>query len=190
MRNFVPLCLPLLFACGGNGNGRSTSPDVGADAPAMTLTSSAFTDGGELPVAYTCEGEDVSPPLVWSGAPAGTKSFALVVHDPDAPDPAKPKRTWVHWVIVDMPASTTELAQGAAVPTGARAGKNDWGKAMWGGACPPIGRHRYFFTIYALDTLLPQLQAPTRDELLAAMQGHVLARGEIVGTYEKQQEKS
>lgn len=107
--------------------------------------------GAELPVAFTCEGEDVSPPLAWSGAPPETKSFALVVHDPDAPDPAKPQRIWVHW----------------------------------GGACPPIGRHRYVFSIYALDTMLPELRAPTRAELVEAIEGHVLAKGELIGSYQK-----
>jgi Raf kinase inhibitor-like YbhB/YbcL family protein len=174
------------IACGGNGT--STVPDdVGGDAPAMQLVSSAFAAGAELPAVYTCEGENVSPPLSWSGAPASTRSYALVVHDPDVPDPAKPERIWVHWVVLDLPAATTELAQGAAtaLPTGARGGTNDFGNTVWGGACPPVGRHRYFFSIYALDTLLAKPVAPTRDELLRAIDGHVVAKGELIGTYQK-----
>lgn len=154
----------------------------------MKLSSPAFTAMGAIPRKYTCEGDDLSPALEWSDVPRGTRSFALVVQDPDAPDPAAPRRTWVHWVLVDIPPDTRELAEGAAtrLPSGARHGKNDWGKAGWGGPCPPIGRHRYFFLLYALDTALADLQTPTRAELEAAMAGHVLARAELIGTYEKQ----
>jgi Raf kinase inhibitor-like YbhB/YbcL family protein len=183
MRRLLALCgITSLHACGGGGS--SAVPD---EAPTMTLSSSAFAAGAELPVAYTCEGEDVSPPLAWSGAPPATKSFALVVHDPDAPDPAKPQRIWVHWIMIDISPSITQLAEGAStsLPTGARAGKNDWRRIAWGGACPPIGRHRYVFSIYALDTMLPDLRAPTRAELLEAIEGHVLAKGELIGTYQK-----
>lgn len=153
----------------------------------MKLSSPAFTAMGAIPRKYTCEGEDTSPPLEWTDVPRGTRSFALIVQDPDAPDPAAPRRTWVHWVVVDIPADVRELAEGAAtrLPAGARHGKNDWGKTGWGGPCPPIGRHRYFFILHALDITLPDLHAPTRAELEAAMAGHVLARAELVGTYEK-----
>jgi Raf kinase inhibitor-like YbhB/YbcL family protein len=155
----------------------------------MKLSSSAFPAMGSIPREYTCEGADVSPPLEWSDVPEGTRSLALYVQDPDAPDPAAPVRTWVHWVIVDLPADTRALATGAStrLPAGARAGRNDWGKAAWGGPCPPIGRHRYFFELFALDTTLPALEAPTRAELEAAMQGHVLARAELMGTCHKGQ---
>src|SRR5690606_38915629 len=129
----------------------------------------AFTSMGSIPRAHTCEGEDSSPPLEWSDLPEGTQSLALLVQDPDAPDPAAPQRIWVHWIVVDIPPDARGLDTGASkqLPAGARHGKNDWGKATWGGPCPPIGRHRYFFALYALDTRLPDLEAPTRAELEA-----------------------
>jgi Raf kinase inhibitor-like YbhB/YbcL family protein len=152
----------------------------------MKLESSAFGKGENIPSRYTCEGDDVSPPLSWSEVPEGTKSFALVVDDPDAPDPAAPKRVWVHWVLYDIPAGTTSLAEGAStsLPAGAKTGKNDWGKQAWGGPCPPIGRHRYFHKIYALDTTL-ELGSPDKKALEKAMEGHVLGKTELVGTYQK-----
>jgi Raf kinase inhibitor-like YbhB/YbcL family protein len=155
-------------------------------AVTMKAKSSAFDHNGSIPSKYTCEGNDVSPPLSWSDAPKGTKSFALIVDDPDAPDPSAPKRTWVHWVVFDIPATTTELAEGAAskLPNGAKTGVNDWKKASYGGPCPPIGRHRYFHKVYALDTTLA-LDQPTKADLEKAMQGHVLAQAELIGTYEK-----
>src|SRR5690348_15223286 len=137
----------------------------------MELHSSAFTHGGELPRRCTCEGEDVPPPLQWKGLPPGTASLALIVDDPDAPDPAKPQRTWVHWVIDDIPADAGGLpGERHALPEGCRDGLNDWKKAAWGGPCPPIGRHRYFFKLYALDGQLPRLARPTKAELEHAMQ--------------------
>lgn len=151
------------------------------------LSSSAFTEGGSIPTRYTCEGADASPPLSWSGAPAGTKSFALIVDDPNAPDPAHPKTTYVHWVAYNIPASVTELADGAgkgAMPTGTGAGMNDWKKAEYGGPCPPIGTHRYFFKLQALDTTLDLTQA-TKADLESAMKGHVLAQTQLMGTYHK-----
>jgi Raf kinase inhibitor-like YbhB/YbcL family protein len=154
---------------------------------AFALESSAFRTNGEIPRKHTCEGEDVSPPLAWSGAPAGVKSFALVVDDPDAPDPKAPKTTWVHWVVYNLPASTPALAEGAAraLPAGARSGKNDWKRTGYGGPCPPIGRHCYFHKLYALDVELPDLHEPTKTELESAMKGHVIERAELVGTYQK-----
>ena len=156
---------------------------------AFALHSSAFAPGAEIPRRHTCEGEDVSPPLAWSDPPPGTQSFALIVDDPDAPDPKAPKRTWVHWVVYDLPADARSLVEGAgpSLPSGARAGKNDFGRAEWGGPCPPIGRHRYFHKLYALDTRLGDLGAATKAALERAMEGHVLGRAELVGTYEKQQ---
>jgi Raf kinase inhibitor-like YbhB/YbcL family protein len=153
----------------------------------LTLTSSAFQHEASIPESYTCEGADVSPPLAWTGAPAGTKSFALIVDDPDAPDPKAPKMTWVHWVIVDLPPAATGLPERAsrALPAGAREGVNDWKRAAWGGPCPPIGRHRYFFKLYALDTLLPALTSPSKPELEQAMKGHVLEQAQLMGTYIK-----
>jgi Raf kinase inhibitor-like YbhB/YbcL family protein len=155
---------------------------------ALTLTSPAFAPGAELPARFTCEGEDVSPALVWSGAPPGTRSFALIVDDPDAPDPRAPTTTWVHWVLYDLPAPTVGLAEAvapAALPSGARAGRNDWKREGYGGPCPPIGRHRYFFKLYALDAELGDLGSPTKAKLEQAMRGHVLAQAELLGTYQK-----
>ena len=151
----------------------------------VTVKSAAFAHQGEIPQQYTCEGPDRAPPLEWSTPPAGTESWALIVDDPDAPDPKAPKMTYVHWVLYDIPASTTSLPEGGAVPVGARQGRNDWKRTGYGGPCPPIGRHRYFFKVYALDALLGNLSEPTKAQLEQAMEGHVLARGELMGTYEK-----
>ena len=154
----------------------------------MNLSSRAFTDKGEIPSLYTCQGKDVSPPLAWSGVPDGTKSLALIVDDPDAPDPAAPQRTWVHWVLYDVPPSATSLEEAVTrdrLPAGSREGKNDWKRTGYGGPCPPIGRHRYFHKLYALDTVLPDLGSPTKADLEKAMKGHVLAEAQMVGTYQK-----
>ena len=157
------------------------------NTPTLTVTSPAFTEGSSIPAEYTCEGDDVSPPLAWSGAPPGTQSIAIIVDDPDAPDPAKPKRVWVHWVVYDLPPELGALARdaAAALPAGARHGNNDWSKPTWGGPCPPIGRHRYFHKVYALDRKLGDLVAPTKAALEDAMKGHILAQGQLVGTYAK-----
>ena len=149
----------------------------------LTLTSSDFTEGGAIPARFTCEGDDTSPQLAWHGAPDGTRSFALIVDDPDAPDPAKPQRTYVHWVLYDIPAETTSLPAG--VHGVGKDGVNDWQRAGYGGPCPPIGRHRYFFKLHALDTELSALSRPTKAQLEQAMQGHVLAKAQLMGTYEK-----
>jgi Raf kinase inhibitor-like YbhB/YbcL family protein len=154
----------------------------------FTLRSTGFDHEGGIPAKFTCEGDGVSPALSWSGAPAGTKSFALIVDDPDAPDPRAPKMTWVHWVLYNLPADTSALAEGmpsAALPGGTREGINDWKRAGYDGPCPPIGRHRYFHKLYALDTALPDLGRPTKTQLEEAMRGHVLAETQLVGTYEK-----
>ena len=156
-----------------------------AGASTLTLTSAAFPDGGSVPKRYTCEGEDIFPPLAWTGMPTGTRSLVLIVDDPDAPDPKAPKRTWVHWVLYDIPASTTALPEGGALPADTRQGRNDWGRTGYGGPCPPIGRHRYFHKLYALDIVLGDLGEPGKGELEKAMKGHVLAESRIVGTYEK-----
>jgi Raf kinase inhibitor-like YbhB/YbcL family protein len=150
------------------------------------LKSSAFTESGKIPKKYTCESDDLSPPLEWTGAPDNTKSFALIVDDPDAPDPAKPKMVYVHWVVTNVPADTTSLAEGASrsMPSGAATGVNDWKKTEYGGPCPPIGRHRYYFKLYALDTTL-DLSAPTKSEVESAMTGHVLGMAQLMGTYQK-----
>ena len=152
----------------------------------LKLSSSAFSTGGNIPVEHTCEGADLSPPLSWSGIPAGTKSLALIVDDPDAPDPAAPRMTWVHWLLYNLPPAAAGLPEGvvpAALPAGTREGINDWKRTGYGGPCPPI--HRYFHKLYALDTLLPDLERPTKKQLEKAMQGHVLAQAELIGTYQK-----
>jgi Raf kinase inhibitor-like YbhB/YbcL family protein len=152
----------------------------------LRITSTAFAEGAPIPGKYTCEGEDLSPPLAWSGAPDGTESLVLIVDDPDAPDPKAPRMTWVHWVLYDLPPSSTGLAEGAAaLPAGAKSGLNDWKRTGYGGPCPPIGRHRYFHKLYALDTKLSDLAKPTKAEVEAAMRGHVLAEAQLMGTYQK-----
>jgi len=156
---------------------------------ALALTSSAFTHNGPIPKLHTCQGKDISPALAWSGLPEGTKSLALIVDDPDAPDPAAPKMTWVHWVLYDIPPSATGLKEAvvpAALPPGTREGKNDWKRTGYGGPCPPIGRHRYFHKLFALDVVLPDLKQPTKAELEKAMKGHVLGQIELMGTYQKE----
>src|SRR5687767_3428387 len=155
---------------------------------ALMLSTNAFDHAGPIPAEYTCEGEDVSPPLAWGDPPPGTKSFALIVDDPDAPDPRAPKRTWVHWVLYDLPADARALPRAARreqLPTGAREGVNDWNRPGYGGPCPPIGRHRYFFKLYALDRTLGDLGTPTKKELEKAMQGHIVAQAELMGTYQR-----
>ena len=155
---------------------------------ALELTSTAFGHGAEIPAKYTCEGKDVSPPLAWHGVPDGTRALVLIVDDPDAPDPAAPKMTWVHWVLFNLPPDTAGLAEGAggsAPPEGAIAGLNDWKRTGYGGPCPPIGRHRYFHKLYALDQPLSLGAGATKAEVEAAMRGHVLATAELVGTYHK-----
>jgi Raf kinase inhibitor-like YbhB/YbcL family protein len=154
----------------------------------FALTSPAFGHNSEIPTQYTCEGADISPPLRWSGTPQGTQSFALIVDDPDAPDPRAPRMTWVHWVLVDIPGDTRELAENAAIrglPRGAYQGLNDWKRAAYGGPCPPIGKHRYFHKLYALSAVVPRLRQPTAAQVLAAMKGHVIAQTQLIGLYEK-----
>jgi Raf kinase inhibitor-like YbhB/YbcL family protein len=151
------------------------------------LSSSSFSDGQEIPALHTCEGKDVSPALEWFDAPRGTKSFAVIVDDPDAPDPRAPKMTWVHWVAYDVPSGVSSLPQGAAahMPAGSRSGLNDWHAAGYRGPCPPTGRHRYFHKLYALDTVLTDLGQPTKADLERAMKGHVLGQATLLGTYAK-----
>lgn len=152
----------------------------------FVLQSPAFEDGSAIPSRFTCDGTNVSPPLRWRDAPDGTKSIALIVDDPDAPDPAAPKRVWVHWVVYNVPATEGQLAAGAsgALPAGARQGVNDGGGIGYDGPAPPKGRHRYFHKAYALDAVLPDLGAHARKaDLERAMSGHVLAHAECVGTY-------
>jgi Raf kinase inhibitor-like YbhB/YbcL family protein len=151
----------------------------------MRLRSTAFEHEHEIPARHTCEGEDVSPPLECSGVPDDAESLALIVDDPDAPDPRAPKTIWVHWVVYDLPPDASRIAEGGPLPGEAREGKNDWKRAQWNGPCPPVGRHRYYFKLYALDTTLGDLGRPTKAELEQAMKGHILAQTELIGTYEK-----
>jgi Raf kinase inhibitor-like YbhB/YbcL family protein len=155
---------------------------------ALTLKSSAFDHGGEIPSEYTCEGEDVSPPLVWTGVPETARSLVLIIDDPDAPDPKAPKMTWVHWVVFNIPPDVSGLPKGiepAKFPPGMAEGLNDWQRTGYGGPCPPIGRHRYFHKLYALDTVLEGMNSPTKAKVEAAMKGHVIAETALIGTYQK-----
>jgi len=152
----------------------------------MRINSTAFSHQAAIPTLYTCEGKDISPPITWSDIPPGAKSLALVVDDPDAPDPAAPKMTWVHWVLYNLPAGNGGLPEGvSALPAGAKEGVNDWKRTGYGGPCPPIGRHRYFHKLYALDTVLPDLKQPTKAKLEEAMKGHVISEAQLMGTYQK-----
>ena len=153
----------------------------------MIISSSAFAHNGKIPSLYTCEGQDISPPLAWSGVPTGAKSLALIVDDPDAPDPAAPRMTWVHWLLYNLPVDCSGLPEAVqALPAGAREGLNDWKRAGYGGPCPPIGRHRYFLKLYALDVVLPDLEMPDKKRLEQAMLGHVIAEAQLIGTYQKE----
>ena len=141
-----------------------------------------------IPALYTCDGRDISPPLAWSGIPDEAKSLALIVDDPDAPDPAAPKMTWVHWVLYNIPVWAQGLEENiaaASLPAGTKEGINDWGRKGYGGPCPPIGKHRYFFKLYALDTVLTDLQKATKVEVEQAFKGRILAKAQLVGTYER-----
>lgn len=154
----------------------------------LIIESPSFAHDCLIPARHTCDGPNVSPPLTWAGVPAGAKSLALIVDDPDAPDPAAPKMTWVHWVLYNIPTNASGLAAGVAVkalPAGTLLGVNDWQRADYGGPCPPVGRHRYFFKLYALDNVLPDLKHPAKAVLEKAMQGHVLARSELIGLYQR-----
>lgn len=153
----------------------------------MTITSPVFEANAEIPRGYTCDGKDVSPPLVWDGVPAEAKSLVLIVDDPDAPDPAAPKMTWVHWVLYNLPTNSMGLPEAVAsttLPAGTMEGNNDWKRSGYGGPCPPIGRHRYFFKLYALDTVLADLNKPTRAKVEQVMAGHVMAEAQLMGTYQ------
>lgn len=152
----------------------------------LLLSSNAFHDNGEIPARYTCEGQNISPPLAWSGAPAATRSFVLIADDPDAPDPQAPRMVWVHWVLYNLPANAEHLPEAvSALPPGTIAGITDFQRTGYGGPCPPIGRHRYFFKLYALDTLLPDHGTASKTQIEHAMAGHILAQAQLMGTYLK-----
>lgn len=164
------------------------STDAKEVNPMMKVTSPDFENQGAIPKKFTCDGEDISPALAWSNVPEGTKSFALIVDDPDAPDPASPRMTWVHWVMYNIPATVSSLPEGVVdkdLPKGTLQGLNDWKKTGYGGPCPPIGKHRYFHKLYALDIVLPDLKQPTKAKLEKAMEGHVLSKVELVGLYQR-----
>jgi hypothetical protein len=152
----------------------------------FSLKSSVFQHSGEIPSRHTCDGEDLSPPLSWTGVPAGTKSLAMIVDDPDAPDPKAPKMTWVHWMLYNIPPGTTGFTEGMTgkkLPQGTLEGINDWKQTGYRGPCPPIGRHRYYHKLYALDTALSDLKQPAKAILEKSMKGHILAQTELMGTY-------
>jgi Raf kinase inhibitor-like YbhB/YbcL family protein len=154
----------------------------------LKLASPSFDNESAIPVRHTCEGDDVSPALEWTGAPRDAKSFVLIVDDPDAPDPAAPKVVWTHWVLYDMPETAGGLDEDVSpddLPDGTREGLNDWDRTGWGGPCPPIGRHRYFHRLYALNAMLGDLGRPTKKDVEQAMEGHVLEMAQLMGTYEK-----
>jgi hypothetical protein len=150
----------------------------------LKVSSPAFQEGDLIPQTYTCDGRNVSPPMAWAGAPADAKSFALICDDPDAP-----VGTWVHWVLFNVPAGTSELPENVApektLAFGERQGRNSWGKIGYGGPCPPGGTHRYFFRVYALDTLLSLEAGASREQVDKAMQGHILAQGHLMGRYRR-----
>jgi Raf kinase inhibitor-like YbhB/YbcL family protein len=155
---------------------------------ALILKSTAFENGAEIPARYTCKGEDVSPPLNWEGVPEATRSLVLIIDDPDAPDPAAPKTVWVHWVLYNIPPDINSLAEhitSATLPPGMIEGINDWQNPGYGGPCPPVGRHRYFHKLYTLDIVLEGLNEPGKAIVEAAMQGHIIAQAELIGTCQK-----
>jgi Raf kinase inhibitor-like YbhB/YbcL family protein len=153
----------------------------------MTITSSAFVDNGSIPKLYTCEGKDVSPPLSWRCVAEGARSLVLMVDDPDAPDPAAPRMTWVHWLLYNLPVSSAGLPEDVQMlPAGTLDGLNDWQRTGYGGPCPPIGQHRYFHKLFALDVVLPDLKKPTKKVLERAMKGHIVAQAQLVGRYQKE----
>jgi Raf kinase inhibitor-like YbhB/YbcL family protein len=154
----------------------------------LVINSDSFKDGQSIPRQYTCDGLNISPSLTWDGTPENTKSLALIVDDPDAPDPAAPQRTWVHWVLYNISPDSGGLMEGVehnALPPGTLEWINDWDRTGYGGPCPPIGRHRYFFKLYALDTLLPDLRHPTKANLEKAIHGHILSEAHLIGLYQR-----
>jgi Raf kinase inhibitor-like YbhB/YbcL family protein len=169
-----------LFICGLSHTARA---DAKGDET-MELRSTAFTQGAMISTTYTCDGQDISPPLEWTGLPEGTRSIALIADDPDAP-----VGTWVHWVYYDIPAQTTALPENIEHTdnphVGGTQGKNDFRKIGYGGPCPPPGTHRYFFKLYALDTELNLPPGSSKKELLNAMEGHIIGQTELMGKYRR-----
>jgi Raf kinase inhibitor-like YbhB/YbcL family protein len=183
------ICLVGEAAESGLGNRQETKQKKEKTFMSMSIESSSFPHNGPIPGRHTCEGHDTSPELLWTEIPDGAKSLVLIVDDPDAPDPAAPKRVWVHWVLYNIPATSSGLPEGVAtrdLPPGTQEGLNDWQRTGYGGPCPPIGNHRYFHKLYALDTELPDLKQPTKAKLEEAMRDHVIATAELIGRYQKQ----
>ena len=153
----------------------------------FSITSTAFAEGQGIPDKYTCDGSDISPPLSWKNQPEDTQSLVLIMDDPDAPDPDAPKMTWVHWLLYNLPADSIGLPEAVSdnqLPAGTLQGTNNWGRTGYGGPCPPIGRHRYFFKLYALDSSLSGLRNPDKESLLQSMQDHILQETVLMGTYQ------
>ncbi len=194
MRKWITILLPVVLSAlvaSGCRSGRSAAPPTepapaaaAKQAASFTLTSTVFAQGESIPVRYTCDGEDISPPLQWDDLPEGTQSLALIMDDPDAP-----AGTWVHWVLYNIPADKRALSEGIPadreLPDGSRHGQNSWGRPGYGGPCPPSGTHRYFFKMYALDTMLDLDPGASKEALLKVMEGHVLAQAELMGTYQR-----
>ncbi len=181
VRVLIPMVVLLfLAAC----QSRQAPVQGGGVRMDIRLTSPAFAEGERIPRKYTCDGEDVSPPLTWDNVPEGTKSFALICDDPDAP-----MGTWVHWVLFNLPPETRSLPEAVSpdkeLPSGARQGTNDFRKIGYGGPCPPSGTHRYYFKLYALDTMLDLPAGCSKAQLLKAMEGHVLSEGQLMGRYSR-----
>ena len=187
--------MDLLFAIallGGMMTSGSADNHDHAKEKAMTIqiTSTAFSEGQPIPQIYTCQGKNISPQLQWTGVPPNTKSFALICDDPDAPDPDAPKMTWVHWVLYDLPSTISKLPEDVAktptLPDGSKQGITDFKRIGYGGPCPPPrDAHRYFFKLYALDKMLDLKPGLTKNDLLKAMESHVLAQGQLMGTYQR-----
>jgi Raf kinase inhibitor-like YbhB/YbcL family protein len=189
---FLPLLFILIISCGKKDENKTTTADTKQKSNeikqdttmGLKITSSAFEAGGMIPAKYTCDAENMSPPLSWGGAPEKTKSFALICDDPDAP-----AGTWVHWVVYNIPESSKELLENIQndkkLTDGTLQGTNDFGKTGYGGPCPPSGTHRYFFKLYALDAMLTIQGNATKSALLEAMKGHILAQGELIGKYSR-----
>jgi Raf kinase inhibitor-like YbhB/YbcL family protein len=183
MRKLILWLFFLTFGISGCGATPPPESEVQKGDQTMTfeIKSAAFAQGQAIPVKYTCDGEDISPPLQWSEPPDGSQSFALISDDPDAP-----VGTWVHWVLFNLPADTRELSEQAIRPSGSQDGQNSWGRTGYGGPCPPSGTHRYFFKLYALDTMLDLPAGANKNQLLQAIEGHILAQIEVMGTYSRQ----
>ena len=166
--------------------GCSNGQEQHAESSVFGISSPAFTDFSRIPRKYTCEGENISPPLTWQGIPPGTESLALIVEDPDAPDPVAPRMIWTHWILFNIPPTLKGLPEAAEhLPSSVKSGRNSWNTLNYGGPCPPIGCHRYFFRLYALDSIISKPEGITKEELIKAMEGHIIATATLVGTYQK-----